>query len=108
MKKKLASVMIAGAALCTPLSGELKEQDMQLINNKNGFIVAEFIEGECIIHDRFLKAALEKEGIDIPKSLRSEFDDKERIFITDALFEKAFRDVFYQLKISKADYDLVD
>ena len=109
MKKKFASALIAAAALTTPLcANELKEQDMQLINNKNGFVVAEFRDGECIIHDRFLKAALEKEGIVIPKSMQPIFEEKDRVFVSDALFEKAFKEVFYQLKISKADYDWVE
>ena len=105
MSKKLMSTLLAGVALC---SASLQEEDMQLVNNKNGFIVAEIVEGECIIHDRFLKASLEKEGITIPKPLRPEFNDQDRIFVTDALFEKALREVFYQLRLAHSDYEWVE
>jgi hypothetical protein len=77
---------------------------MQLINQKTGFVVVEFQDDEVIIHDRFLKAALENEGITIPEDLQSEYDNKDRVFVNDRTFQKAFINVFYQQAINHSTY----
>jgi len=72
----------------------------ELINKQNGFIAAELHEDEAIIHDRFLEDDLERRGIEIPETLRDQYDGRTTVFMNDDLFQKAFREVYYEMKLN--------
>lgn len=79
-------------------------EDMKLINLKTGFIVVEFKEGKAEFHDRFLEAEMKETGILIPPVMTKDFENKEVVFLGDALFERAFVEVYYPLCIVNSIY----
>lgn len=79
-------------------------EDMKLVNTKTGFVVVEFKEGKVEFHDRFLEAEMRETGILIPPIMSQGFSGKEVIFLGDALFEKAFVEVYYPLCIANNVY----
>lgn len=86
MKAVIAALLIAGSGYA--------DQITQIINPKTGFVDVEFIGDEVIIHNRFIQADLEKDGIAIPESMRSQYADQELVFASDPLFSKALREVY--------------
>lgn len=94
------SIFIAASAIASTLCGE----PMKLINIKTGFVVVEFVNGKAEFHDRFLEKEMEETGILIPPAFAPSFENKEVIFLTDPLFEKAFMEVYYPLCIANAVY----
>ena len=77
---------------------------MKLVNTKTGFVVVEFQEGKAQFHDRFLEVEMKETGILIPPVLIQQFEGKEVIFLGEALFEKAFMEVYYPLCIANSLY----
>ena len=77
---------------------------MKLVNTNSGFVVVEFVDHEPQFHDPILEMEMKEIGIAIPLVYRSEYDDRERVFFDDPLFEKAFRELFVKFKFDPKAY----
>ena len=86
MKSLIAAILLVG----TIYSGETT----QIINPKTGFVDVEIANDEVVIHNRFIQADLEKNGIAIPDNLRSHYAEKAFVHLSDPLFKKAFCEVY--------------
>ncbi len=77
----------------------------KLVNNNNGFVVIEFYNsGKIEIYDPVLRERFDQEGIFIPIEDRDAFNEKERIFLSDPLFKKAFTDHYRKQCFSDSAY----
>ena len=79
-------------------------KDMKLVNTKTGFVMVEFQNGNACFYDPFLEAELKDRGILIPPVMKDQFEGKRVVFPGDALFEKAFVEVYYRLVIPNMTY----
>ncbi len=95
------TLFLAASAITAAFSNG---EDMKLINTKTGFVVVEFKKGKVEFHDRFLEAEMKETGILIPPAMFKSYGNKEVIFLGDALFEKAFVEVYYPLCIANTVY----
>ena len=84
--------------------GQFGNKDMKLINTKTGDVVVEMDHGEVVFHDRFLQKAMEKKGILIPPALQDEFGGKTYVRLGDPDFEKAFKEVFFNMSMNPSKY----
>lgn len=72
------------------------EGDAKLVNKSSGLVVVEFIDHKPHFFDPVLEKQMGEDGIAIPLALRSLYGDKERVFLGDDDFEKAFCELFYK------------
>lgn len=95
------TILLAASAITAAFtSGE----PMKLVNTRTGFVVVEFKQGKAEFHDRFLEAEMTETGILIPPALKESFQNKEIVFLSDPLFEKAFIEIYYPLCIASSLY----
>ena len=81
-------------------------ESMKLVHSVTGFVVVEFSqEGKPAFNDRFLKAEMEEQGILIPPSMRTQFNNQEVVYLDDPLFSKAFVEVYFPLCIADPAYE---
>ena len=83
---------------------QANRHDMKLVNQKTGFVLVEFHAAQTQIHDPFLSQEMEKRGITIPPFLRKSFQGAKRIRLGDRDFQKAFKEVYYELNLDHATY----
>lgn len=102
MKKTILAALFAVTSATSALT---LGDSMKLVNNKSGYVVVEFKEGQAQFNDRFLEAEMKESGILIPPSMVDQFDGKETILYGDPLFEKAFKEVYYPLCITSSIYE---
>ncbi|MBS0604686.1 MAG: hypothetical protein JSS60_06585 [Verrucomicrobia bacterium] len=67
---------------------------MKLINLKSGFVVAEYQGEKTVINDRMLEKEMAVRGVAIPVPMRSEFNGKDAVRLSDKEFQKAFKEVY--------------
>jgi hypothetical protein len=80
----------------------------KLMNMETGSIVVEFRDGNVRFSDCFLELELQQNGIYIPSSMKPGFDNKEIVYMSDPMFEKAFLEVYYPLCIANSLYQWQD
>ena len=95
------SLFLASAAIAAAFNNG---EPMKLVNTKTGYVVVEFQNGKAQFHDRFLETEMKETGILIPPAMADQFEGKEVIFLGEALFEKAFVEVYYPLCIANSLY----
>lgn len=67
---------------------------MKLIHLKSKFVVAESTSSQLIIYDRMLAQEMAIRGIPIPPPLRSEFNGKASVRVSDEEFLRAFKQIY--------------
>jgi hypothetical protein len=104
--KPYQSILLIGAILgCLWLMfAPSKEELMQLVNVKTGFIVVEYKKDKTIFHDRFLEQEMKQRGIIIPPHLQKDFGNKPVVRLNDKEFQKAFKEIYYQLSLNHQTY----
>jgi hypothetical protein len=70
-------------------------------------VFATICNGKVEVNNSIIRDVLEGEGIAIPGPLLKQFDNKELIFPSDALFSKAFEEVFVPFELDDASYKWV-
>ena len=85
---------ILGMVLMNKPQHSSEEQGMKLINQKSGFVVAEYQGENTIIHDRILAKEMAVRGVIIPPAIRSEYDGKSAVRLNDKEFQKAFKELY--------------
>lgn len=70
------------------------EEDMKLVNKNSGFVVVEFVDHKPHFFDPVLEMQMKEHGIAVPLELRESFSGKERVYLGDEEFEKAFHELF--------------
>ncbi|MBM3192795.1 MAG: hypothetical protein FJZ59_00995 [Chlamydiae bacterium] len=70
----------------------------QFINEKNGFVVVEQIEGKIFFHDPILEDEMRESGVVIPIQHQARYEGCERIRLGEKGFFEAFRE-FYSIYI---------
>jgi hypothetical protein len=80
----------------------------KLMNRETGSVVVEFVDGSVAFGDCFLELEMELNGIYIPPSKKMDFDGKEIVYMSDPMFEKAFREVYDPLCIANSLYQWQD
>jgi hypothetical protein len=76
-----------------------------LVNRETGRVIVEFREGKIQFNDLFLEEEMKENGIYIPTSYRSDFEDKEIVYLDDPLFQNAFIDIYYEYSIANSLYE---
>lgn len=77
---------------------------MLLIHPVNHFIVAEVNKDRVKIYNKYLLEALRINGICIPKKFQEVFKDKKMVYPGDALFPKAFVEIYYPFCLREAGF----
>lgn len=64
-----------------------------------------FENGKFTCYNSLFKKVMENQGIQIPPSFASTFNGSRKIYPTEeALFEKAFREIYFPLHMPKNEY----
>jgi hypothetical protein len=74
------------------------EEYLQLVNQKNGFVVIEQKEGEVVLYDPILKAEMIEIGIAIPFLHQERYGLREYVKFDEPQFFEAFQE-FYSVYI---------
>lgn len=81
-----------------------------LVQIREHQLVAHIEDGEVLYMQDRLKAIMQKYGIQIPPGERKKYEGKSIVYLQgskDSLFEKAFRDIYFQLHMPKNEYEWV-
>jgi hypothetical protein len=74
----------------------------QFVNQKNGFVVVEQIEGKIYFHDPILEDEMKELGVVIPPEHQARYEGCERVKFGEKGFFEAFRE-FYTVYIYDPD-----
>lgn len=81
---------------------------MKLVNKKNNQSIVEFSEEKTVFHNKFLEQEMRTLGIPIPHGLRGVFQGKDFIYLGDADFQKAFREVYYLVSMNHDQFQWLE
>ena len=81
---------------------------MKLVNTDLDFTVLEFQGEEVKFNDNYMQREMEEIGIQIPHLLQGEYKNKRVIKLTDDLFQKAFKEVYYPLVLDETRFKWVE
>lgn len=74
-------------------------------------LVAHIENGRVIYMQELLKKTMQNYGVEIPPNERKNYEDKVIVYLSgdeDKLFERAFRNIYYTLHMSKDEYKWSD
>lgn len=77
---------------------------MKLINNKSGYVVAEYQGEKTVIHDRILEKEMTIRGVIISPALRSEYGGKATVHPNEREFQKAFKELYFTRVFNPKNY----
>jgi hypothetical protein len=80
----------------------------KFLNYQTQFVLVEEIDGEILFHDPILEEVMIETGVAIPKASRPEFENRERIFLGEKDFLKAFQKFYTPYVYSDKDYGWIE
>lgn len=81
---------------------------MKLIHVKTKKPVAEFKKNETKFFSETMQWLMENNGITIPDFLQGEYNNQFVVFLDDPLFQKAFKEIYYDLDMNPEEYVWVE
>jgi len=81
---------------------------MKLIHVKTNDPVVELDKEKTKIFSEMMEWDMKNNGIAIPEYLQEQFNDQFVVFFDDPLFPKAFKEVYYELRMNQDEYKWID
>ncbi|MGM0440529.1 MAG: hypothetical protein ACQEP8_05405 [Chlamydiota bacterium] len=81
---------------------------MRLVDVTSGKTIVDFQEGNIAFGDGFLKKDMQVNGVSIPDAIKAKYDGQSSVKLDDHKFEKAFKEVYYQLNMNHKIYQWQD
>lgn len=81
---------------------------MKLIDVRSKETVVELNENGPRFPSEIMEWDMMHNGIAIPPYLQSEYDGKFIVFLDDPLFQKAFREIYFEFRMDHDNYQWID